>query len=70
MVKNIIVYDQYNNKAYRLTKNYFQLLKCVRFMISTISLILFKHIKVWKQWNKSYGEFASLPFWKRYLEIE
>ena len=70
MVKNIIVYDQYNNKAYRLTKNYFQLLKCVRFMISTISLILFKHIKVWKQWNKSYGEFASLPFWKRYVEIE
>ena len=70
LIKKIYNVDKYNHRAYVLSKNYKEGLKCFVKAISTMVYIVINYNKAVLSWEKELPHMKSLEFWKDYLELK
>lgn len=70
MVKKIVVYDTFNNRAYNLAKSYKYLIISFILMIKTLFIIFTSYNIATKSWSKALPQLKSLKFWYTYLNLK
>lgn len=69
MAKRVVVYDNFNNRAYNLEKNYKYLITCFILMIKTLFIVFISYNKAIKSWKDTLPQLKSLKFWNSYLGL-
>lgn len=69
MVKKIIIYDTFNNRAYSLKKSYKSLIACFILMLKTLFIVSISYKKAIKSWCDILPQLKSLKFWNSYLGL-
>jgi galactofuranosylgalactofuranosylrhamnosyl-N-acetylglucosaminyl-diphospho-decaprenol beta-1,5/1,6-galactofuranosyltransferase len=70
MVKKIVVYDTFNNRAYNLIKSYRLLITSFISMIKTLFIVFTSYNRATKSWSKALPQLKSLKFWYTYLNLK
>lgn len=69
MTKRIVVYDNFNDRAYNLEKSYKSLITCFTLMIKTLFIVFMSYNKAVRSWCDTLPQLKSLKFWNNYLGL-
>lgn len=69
ITKRIVVYDNFNNRAYNLEKSYKSFITCFILMIKTLFIVFISYNEAIKSWCNTLPQLKSLKFWNNYLGL-